>query len=95
MKTNGEDMAFPIVEPHTQCSVSYGMTKREYFAALALQGICGSLSGKGGERIIERAELREKLTNDASSLEVIIAGKAVSLADALIAALNKGGGANG
>lgn len=32
MKTNGEDVAFPIVEPHTQCSVLYGMTKREIIA---------------------------------------------------------------
>ena len=91
MKTNGEDTAFPC----NDLLGADGMTKREYFAAVALQGICGSLSGKGGERILERAELREKLTNDASSLEVIIAGKAVSLADAMIAALNKGGGANG
>lgn len=32
MKTNGEDMAFPMVKPYTQCSVSYGMTKREIIA---------------------------------------------------------------
>jgi hypothetical protein len=38
--------AFPFVEPSTECSVSTGMTLRDYFAAKAMQGFCayGALS---------------------------------------------------
>lgn len=36
---NGKESAFPFVEPPTDCAVSGGLTKREYFAAMAMQGI--------------------------------------------------------
>lgn len=38
MKTNPNDMAFPLIDG----SGAPGLTKREYFAAMALQGICSS-----------------------------------------------------
>ena len=43
MKTNGLDTAFPmqIEDASTVQFVCSGLTKREYFAALAMQGICG------------------------------------------------------
>jgi hypothetical protein len=35
----GDDSAFPTVEPNFDCRVTPGLTKREYFAAKALQGL--------------------------------------------------------
>lgn len=39
MKTNGEDMAFPMVVHDVPCAPYFGMTKRECFAAMILQGL--------------------------------------------------------
>lgn len=40
--TNGENNAFPVVLQHGlthDCHVEIGLTKREYFAAMAMQGL--------------------------------------------------------
>jgi len=36
---NPNDQVYPIVEPNDVCSVTIGLTKRELFAAMAMQGI--------------------------------------------------------
>lgn len=43
MKTISSDAAFPIV--HNNGSIEYGLTKREYFAAVALQGLLADPEG--------------------------------------------------
>ena len=40
----GDDSAFPTVEPNFDCRVTPGLSKREYFAAKALQGILADTS---------------------------------------------------
>ena len=40
MTTNSDDNAFPD-------EISFGLTKREYFAAMAMQGICGDKEFNG------------------------------------------------
>lgn len=47
MNTNPNDMAFPVTNPvdappNRHASIQLGLTKREYFAALAMQGILSS-----------------------------------------------------
>jgi hypothetical protein len=43
MKTNPNESAFPEVQPQPQFnSHSYGLTKLEYFTAMAAQGICAN-----------------------------------------------------
>lgn len=41
-KKNGSELAFPFVETREMQgeSISFGLTKREYFAAMAMQGLC-------------------------------------------------------
>lgn len=39
MKTNPEHNAFPVVVTAADATYSTGLTKREYFAAMAMQGI--------------------------------------------------------
>lgn len=42
-RRNGDDMAFPCDGPNVP---AYGLTKREYIAAMALQGFLASLNGE-------------------------------------------------
>jgi hypothetical protein len=55
----------------------HGLTKREYFAALAMQGICSDLDSHSTSRVSGR------------SFSVHTAERAVEFADALIDALNQ------
>lgn len=41
---NSEQSAFPILETDTTHPVSLGLTKREYFAGLAMQGLLSNVS---------------------------------------------------
>lgn len=43
-KKNGAELAFPFVETREMQgeSISFGLTKREYFAAMAMQGLCAN-----------------------------------------------------
>lgn len=86
MKTNGNEPACSIVET---CAVeghatiectSQGLTKREYFAAMAMQGL---LSNNYGEKLNELSEWMGVTPQQA------VVTMAVELADALIEALNK------
>jgi hypothetical protein len=49
---NGEKRAFGFVD---QTFLSEGLTKREYFAAAAMQGICSNPSVWGGQNFAETA----------------------------------------
>ena len=45
-KTNGSDMAYPIVCEEVRGVWQQGLTKREYIATMAMQGLCAmSISG--------------------------------------------------
>lgn len=68
-ETKGEDCVYPVSTP---VGPEWGLTKREYFAALALQGM---LAGPRDFRL-DRLSIREA------------AELATDAADALIAALN-------
>lgn len=74
----GDQPAFPLIEEDenkVQRSVSQGLTKREYFAGLAMQGL---LAGTA-----------EISVNTALEIPDNTAKWAVAFADALIASLNK------
>ena len=64
-----DDSAFPINDNGEP--IADGLTKREYFAAMAMQGLCSFGDGNSFIR------------------DEMIPKKAVELADALIAELNK------
>lgn len=74
--TEQSDGAFPVNDVEGQI-VEYGLTKREFFAALSLQGI---LSNDEAIKVI--------IENKADLLETVALG-AVKAADALIVELNK------
>lgn len=71
---NGHELAFPLIEQaeHPN-SVNFGLTKREYFAALAMQGLLAK-SGFSCAHDSKHQELTEE---------------AVRFADALLAELEK------
>jgi len=43
-KQLGNELAYPLIESEKDypCSISIGLTKREYFAGLAMQGLCAN-----------------------------------------------------
>jgi len=78
--TNGNESAMPLSEFAYNMQYSSGLTKREYFAAMALQGICSTFSGSpNAERQAEKV---------GKTLSETMAVYAVDVADALINALN-------
>lgn len=38
----GNDCAFPIIDPNNSQVIAYGMTMRQYYAGLILQGLAAS-----------------------------------------------------
>ena len=79
--TNGNESAMPLSEFAYNMQYSSGLTKREYFAAMALQGLCATFSGSpNAERQAEKV---------GKTLSETMAIYAVDVADALINALNK------
>ena len=80
--TNGNDLAHPtnIIDPEQQFAPEYhtGLTKREYFAAMALQGL------------LTRVPNRPNNETDLGVIELKrISEESVIMADALINALNE------
>lgn len=59
MKTNPQDAAFPWVTtyPYGGFDRAFGLTKREYFAALAMQGLVAApeTSGWSWEELADRS----------------------------------------
>lgn len=57
MTTAHDHQAFPAFNTHGECLTSTdGLTKREYFAALAMQGLLASENANGFTESIEIAE---------------------------------------
>jgi len=82
-KTNGDDSTGPIFEITDLKYVTYGLTKREAFAATIAAGFAARdavVSGTGNTNV------------DVQNTCGAIAALAVMTADALIKALNDGGG---
>lgn len=83
-KTKPEDYAFSSAVKEANENAFFmcgGLTKREYFAALAMQGLCSNYD------LFKKAV---QLTDGKE--EIIICKSAVEYADALIEALNKESG---
>lgn len=80
--TNPNDLAYPIVHqsPEREFETQFhnGLTKREYFAAMAMQGL------------LANSEHRKEYKGQTYLMEYnIYADQSAKLADALIEALNK------
>lgn len=72
--THGNESAFPEIQEQPQFNHhSYGLTKREYFASMAMQGI------------LSNRELQVALIHD----RIELSNFAVEMADKLINELNK------
>lgn len=81
--SNANDMAFPVAPEHApNNSMQFGLTKREYIAAMAMQGL---LSNPGGP-IQVNASCGWSLTN---CTREDVAGAACRFADALLAELSE------
>ena len=78
-KTNGQELAFPFVETREMQgeSISFGLTKREHFAAMAMQGL--ALHAIGGAPCDSEHRIKYAALD------------AVKIADALLRALAAGG----
>lgn len=52
-KFGGDELVFPFVETREMQgeSISFGLTKREHFAAMAMQGLCASQSKGDFDRL--------------------------------------------
>lgn len=68
-----EPKTFYLRQPPLDCDTSYGLTKRELIAAMAMQGMCANNISYGIEESWDTARAKYS----------------VRLADALIAELNK------
>ena len=75
-KTNGEDYASPLIDRDGNIVYESGLTKREHFAAMAMQGMIASYS-------------HQQSFGNALSAYPKTGEHAVEHADALIKALNK------
>lgn len=82
MKTNPTDRIYPIDGDPSQ--VFQGLTKREYFAALAMQNLQNVLLRKSGSELLEQHRNR----HPELSITETIALLAVKQADSLIKVLN-------
>lgn len=77
--TNPYDPAFPVELDQRDVRNPHGLTKREYFSALAMQGLLSN----DGLLMFHAKEFPDK------KLKEIIAEQSVIAADALITELNK------
>lgn len=78
--TNGDQQAFPLLDPNGNFWTT-GLSKREYFAAMAMQGILAS-------RDLQICLLKD-LKHDGTTHDNCIAVYAVKQADELLKALEK------
>lgn len=86
MKTEPNDKAFPT----DGRTITYGLTKRELFAALAMQGFCanGELTSNTALALYKTGSLKA-CDKEFTNAPAAIAAMTVLYADALIEALNK------
>lgn len=81
---HGNDSAFPVVIPHGGGTEVCGLTRREYFAGLAMQGLLSNLDWL---RQVEEATSAKKL--DRNVVPKIATKWAVMAADCLLAQLER------
>ena len=92
-KENGQELAFPFVETREMQgeSISFGLTKREHFAAMAMQGLLSdrrTMTDLGEAfAVVNNQEQGSNL--HVAGLRKLISMMSVAHADALIAELNK------
>lgn len=71
--SKANEPAFPVHgRPHAPGAILDGLTKREYFAALAMQGMCGLPSGSysyPGQLAIEAVETADALLAELAKSE--------------------------
>ena len=100
--TNGNESAMPLIESINHGAgieiktpeTAEGLTKREYFSALAMQGICAGPQGASRRTFIFWERIRYLFTGNFCSKGTIadskdVARNAIYMADALIARLNE------
>lgn len=79
--TNGNEPINVITHPVSGECECNGLTKREYFAAMALQGVCSVFSGSpNAEKQAQKA---------GKTLSELIAIYSIDIADAMIDSLNQ------
>ena len=81
-KNNGNECALPILETETGINFHDGLTKREHFAVLAMQGL---LANSGGVIQANNMSGTGWCNSDSNSM----ASLSVECADALLAELEK------
>lgn len=90
---NGKEPAFPFVGSHSDESpevmipLSLGITKREYFAGLAMQGLFTAMHSDRIMHLAACADAKEQQSTDTPDMEKYCAGYAVKMADELLKAL--------
>ena len=87
--TNPNDIAYPNKSQNRQIGITDfygGLTKREYFAALAMQGMWANESSIVA---MAKAAINEDLTQTSVKGTEMLAKLSIAAADALIAELNK------
>ena len=83
--TNGNECAYPMANPLNEHEL--GLTKREYFSAMAMQGVLSAQAGTS-DMVRLQAEYYAKQYPNNTMIEAITM-ESVLLADALIKALNQ------
>lgn len=83
MNPKNDEPAFPCTTGSDGGVMFRGVSKREYFAAMALQGLASNQ-----ESLLANHDLLEHFGTD--GIDKLQANKAVRLADALLAALKEG-----
>jgi hypothetical protein len=79
---NGDNSAYPVIAPE-HGPIMIGLTKREYFAAMAMQGIIAGIYGAGSE--IYKDQLKEWAEDDPSdTVGGALAKDAIGYADELL-----------
>lgn len=69
MKTEPNDNAFPIVESKEAQSLELGLTKREYFAAMAMQGLASKTGWSAMEVAIGSVDIADLLIKELNKKE--------------------------
>lgn len=61
MTTNSDENAFPVMQGETFQPREWGLTKRELFAAMAMQGLCSDPDYPTGYAVTEGVKLADAL----------------------------------
>jgi hypothetical protein len=81
---NGDQPAFPLIDPKGEMPPSVGLTKREHFAAMALQGILSGIYGGGGDNYLRQMTEWHKQGSPLDTIGTAATRDAIGYADALL-----------